>query len=299
MNISFYNKSYSIINTLGSKSEKNLSCVFEATCKLEDGSSIKVALKKLKKRIHFDNEILTLNHIYSFNKNRNYFNFPIESFILSTVNNSPIDLDTELETYLKENSYELDYYISFAYLSGINLEDYCIKFSFLPTSILENIVLQLIQSVRFLHECNVVHKDIKLANIMIDNGKIKLIDFGYAEIINKEKIIKRKPCGTRLFSSPEIYEYRQFIKDFNNDSNEEYIKKLYAGDIWSLGIVLFVLCNHKFPYGKIASLNEMIISQFLFNKKEIKSTHLSPLLNFIIHNMLDYDYEQRKIPLLI
>lgn len=74
------------------------------------------------------------------------------------------------------------------------------------------------------HQC-VIHRDLKPANVMIDSdGNVKIIDFGYCEVINPMKVMKTFNVGSPSYMSPEAY-----------------LRTLYSekSDAWSLGVILF------------------------------------------------------------
>ena len=85
-----------------------------------------------------------------------------------------------------------------------------------------------------MHEECVIHRDIKLENVMIDNCyKIKIIDFGFAiKVENSKKL--NVFCGTPSYMAPEL------------TRKSEYFGK--PADIWSLGIILYLLLCGKFPF---------------------------------------------------
>lgn len=81
---------------------------------------------------------------------------------------------------------------------------------------------------------SVVHRDIKLENILLDQqNNIKIIDFGFSIIIGEDKKLKIF-CGTPSYMSPEIV------------SKVEYTGQ--KSDIWALGILLYVMLQGKFPF---------------------------------------------------
>ena len=92
---------------------------------------------------------------------------------------------------------------------------------------------ELAESIQYIHSFNILHRDIKLENILFDaNYHAKLADFGFACMINSPE--KRTTvCGTREYFAPEIY------------VNKKQDLKL---DIWCLGILLYELCHNKTPF---------------------------------------------------
>ncbi|CAJ2640450.1 unnamed protein product [Trifolium pratense] len=96
---------------------------------------------------------------------------------------------------------------------------------------------QLINALDFCHSRGVYHRDIKPENILLDeNGNLKVSDFGLSALVesNQQDMILRTPCGTPAYVAPEV------IK-----------RKGYDGakaDIWSCGIVLFVLLAGYLPF---------------------------------------------------
>ncbi|CAN6177794.1 unnamed protein product [Urochloa humidicola] len=86
----------------------------------------------------------------------------------------------------------------------------------------------------YLHERNIVHRDIKCANILVHaNGSVKLADFGLAKEITKFNAAKS--CkGTVYWMAPEVVNP----------------KKTYgpAADIWSLGCTILEMLTRQIPY---------------------------------------------------
>lgn len=85
-----------------------------------------------------------------------------------------------------------------------------------------------------LPRCQVVHRDIKLENILLDaTNNMKLIDFGLAAFYAPGKKL-RVHCGSPSYAAPEIV-----------------ARKLYEGppvDVWSLGVVLFAMMAGFLPF---------------------------------------------------
>ena len=101
--------------------------------------------------------------------------------------------------------------------------------------------------VNYLHERHIIHRDIKLENVIFDKTKsfIKLVDFGFSTCVMPKNSRIKIFCGTPTYMAPEIVS-----KDKNAISLGQ-AEKGHAGppaDIWALGVVLYLLLSGKFPF---------------------------------------------------
>lgn len=99
-------------------------------------------------------------------------------------------------------------------------------------------LLQIISALDYLHrECSVVHRDMKLANLFLDDGfNIKVGDFGLAAVIDKEER-KKTICGTPNYIAPEVL--------FGSEGGHSF-----EVDIWSVGVVVYTMIVGKPPFQK-------------------------------------------------
>ena len=138
-------------------------------------------------------------------------------------------------------------YIIMEYLSGGTLTQYIKKryFNFSENQA-SNIIYQIGNGIKYLHNYCIIHRDLKTDNIMLtednENATIKIIDFGLSKIISSnESLIDG--YGTLTFTAPEVL------------TREPYNKEI---DIWSLGIILFYMLTGHFPF---EGINEEIIAK--------------------------------------
>lgn len=123
--------------------------------------------------------------------------------------------------------------IVFEYLSDNSLLKVLTRSKSLSESSCRNFIYNLIKTLAYLHEQRIVHRDIKLENIMIldvNSLDFKLIDFGLAFIEGESNLRK---CGTPGYMAPEILR------------GEDYDSKI---DIFSIGVVLYTLLHRRLPF---------------------------------------------------
>ncbi|XP_028719381.2 putative sperm motility kinase W [Peromyscus leucopus] len=125
-------------------------------------------------------------------------------------------------------------YVIMEYVAGKDLESCLRALGCLKEEEARGIFRQVVSAVHFLHQRHIAHRDIKLENILVNAaGNAKLCGFGMAIEITEGQMLE-EICGSLLYRAPEIL-----------------AKKPYdglAGDMWSLGIVLYVLVTGHFPY---------------------------------------------------
>ncbi|ORY26209.1 kinase-like protein [Neocallimastix californiae] len=119
----------------------------------------------------------------------------------------------------------------------MDLYDYIESVGPIPENNVKYIFAQIIEAIYFMSKNNFSHGDIKDENVLIDPStfKIKLIDFGSATTdIGKSEIPYSKFRGTRKYQAPNLY---------NKDTYDPL-----AEDIWSLGVMLFVMLFAADPF---------------------------------------------------
>ncbi|KAK1556852.1 hypothetical protein Q3G72_013413 [Acer saccharum] len=96
---------------------------------------------------------------------------------------------------------------------------------------------QILHGLKYLHDRNVVHRDIKCANILVDaSGYVKLADFGLAKATKLKEV--KSFQGTAFWMAPEVV----------NNENKGYGIQV---DIWSLGCTVLEMLTRQFPYSPL------------------------------------------------
>lgn len=107
-----------------------------------------------------------------------------------------------------------------------------------PESTSKILFFKICQSIQFLHNRGIIHRDIKLENILLQptatygNLEPKLIDFGLSAVVTTDEWLLEN-CGSLAFCSPEIV---------NNQPHS------LSTDVWSLGIVLYTILTKRMPF---------------------------------------------------
>ena len=143
-----------------------------------------------------------------------------------------------------------------------------------------NFFYQVCKSIYFLHKNNIIHRDIKAENILIDDkNNCKLCDFGWSVILNKD-YGRKTFCGTMEYMAPEII------------NNEEYDKSI---DIWSLGVLLYELIHGYNPFDTEEKQKEKlnILVHNIINENYKINENVSKECKDLIEKMLEKDPKKR------
>lgn len=135
---------------------------------------------------------------------------------------------------------------------------------------------QLAAAVHFLHTSKIVHRDLKAENLLLDSSlNIKIADFGFSNVF-QENVHLKTFCGSPPYAAPELFEGRSYLGP--------------AVDIWSLGVVLYVLICGALPFDGI-SLNNLKLR--VLSGKFTVPFYMSRECELLIRSMLQVDPEQR------
>ncbi|XP_073532285.1 testis-specific serine/threonine-protein kinase 1-like [Phyllobates terribilis] len=107
----------------------------------------------------------------------------------------------------------------------------------LPEDVARKLFHQLATAVKYCHDLDIVHRNLKCENILLDEEfNIKLSDFGFARRIdeNHKSILSQRYCGLAAYDAPEVLQGIPYEPKVCN--------------IWSLGVILFIMVSGSMPY---------------------------------------------------
>ena len=133
--------------------------------------------------------------------------------------------------FVEEGDY---FYIQMEYCERGNLLDLLQQEIRIPEAKAAILFYEIIIALRDIHEARILHRDVKVDNILLDkHGHARLSDFGFSTVFENDDPQKRTACGTPAYAAPEMI------------LREAYTTKT---DIWSAGVVLYVLVTGKLPF---------------------------------------------------
>lgn len=174
-----------------------------------------VALKILPPHLSRDNEFAK--------------RFEIEAKAISLLQHQNI---VSIYDYGEENGLQ---YFAMQFVDGTDLGRYISENKMLPLAEVIDLSKQICRGLRYAHSCNIIHRDIKPQNVLLEKNRVaRLSDFGIAKIFSGTNItMTGSAVGTPEYMSPEQAQGREL--DFQTD-------------IYSLGIVMYEMVTRHPPF---------------------------------------------------
>ncbi|KAF9152862.1 ATP binding [Linnemannia schmuckeri] len=115
--------------------------------------------------------------------------------------------------------------------------------------LVRSFVKQILEGLDYLHECDIIHRDIKGANILVDNkGCIKISDFGISKKVEEHlksiQVKSSRPSlqGSTFWMAPEVV---------------KQIETTYKADIWSLGCLVVEMFTGTHPFPQFSQMQAL------------------------------------------
>ena len=187
------------------------------------------------------------------------------------------------------------YNLIFEFISGKTLKD---LYPNISNKEKISVLYDLSEILEQFHSKQLIHRDIKPGNIMInDDKKVKLIDFGISKIASHTSTFTRAQIGTILYMSPEQF---QIDLDKFSDPNIDDVKPVpisIKSDIWSFGVMTSEIFSGVKPYHNIskkhAPTEQMITRRLIGNKPFPIPENLDKDVREIVERATVVDPEER------
>ena len=177
------------------------------------------------------------------------------------------------------------YYIVLESVRGGDLCDHIMDAGKLAEATAKKHLYHLVQGLNACHLAGVAHRDIKPENCLISKeGILKVADFGLSRlhrgkgsILNKSEM-STDSVGTLSYAAPEVLEGPY---------------DAYKADCWSTGVVVFVMCTGKFPFGSKGYTEQQIQDDIKKGKINKFPSHLSAEIKDLIIRLIVVEPDRR------
>ena len=150
---------------------------------------------------------------------------------------------TNIVQYLGTSCDESHLNIFLEYVPGGSIAGMLKQYNTFREPLIRNFVRQILEGLAYLHDRNIIHRDIKGANVLVDNkGGVKISDFGISKRVEASTMLNQGPSGSNrpslqgsvFWMAPEVVRQSTHTK---------------KADIWSLGCLIVEMFTgaHPFP----------------------------------------------------
>ena len=147
------------------------------------------------------------------------------------------------------------------------------------------VMYQIFSAINYCHKMHIIHRDLNPENILISDRnelgypRIKICDFGTSKIIEKGSK-EKKIVGSLFYIAPEV-----LMKKYNEKC-----------DIWSCGVIMYILLSQKLPFNSENDNEEELLNKILLGKYDLESPpfdKISKNAKDLINKLLTSDPQKR------
>ena len=170
------------------------------------------------------------------------------------------------------------FFIVSEYISGPSLDQLIKDSEGLAWEKAVSIIFQVCDAVKFAHDHQIIHRDIRPANVLLtEENMVKMTDFGTSRYLNPESIAVTR-VGCPPYMAPEHFEG----------------KAVFQSDIYSIGMMFYEMIMGKLPFESFNPLKiEKEVKERLFTALHEKVENLTAGQSAIIMKALAKDYTDR------
>ncbi|XP_032219379.2 uncharacterized protein LOC5518787 isoform X2 [Nematostella vectensis] len=179
------------------------------------------------------------------------------------------------------------YYLVFELAGGGDLMDYICYRKRLGETEVRKFIRQIISAVQYLHQGGIIHRDLKVENLLLDEEyNIRIIDFGLSNTVSVAKPGDLSPikdycktqCGSPAYAAPEIL------------GHQLYGTKV---DVWSIGVNMYAMLTGKLPYTAEPFNIVTLYNKMVRGEMNAVPDRLSPSCRDLLMRFLTFDPDER------
>jgi serine/threonine protein kinase len=192
-----------------------------------------------------------------------------------------------------DNSDKKYFAIVMEYIPTDNLQQILERHILIPNDKILQYMNSLVQGLEYLHDRNIVHRDVKPSNIIIDKDVVKYVDFGFScfTVQNNSSVSSLHlwyscildAVGSPIYMSPELWNIS--MGKLNNIPKDELYELYKKSDVWALGIVFYQILYGNLPIELRDALAD------IYYRKAIR--------NAVLYDTISLPYETNRDPRLI
>ncbi|EAR97539.2 Serine/Threonine kinase domain protein (macronuclear) [Tetrahymena thermophila SB210] len=168
-------------------------------------------------------------------------------------------------------------YIVLEYCQYGSLEEYLRKnsFKFISERFLKDYFKQILFGLQELHSKRILHRDIKLSNILVKNAKeFKIADLGFCKKLAEDQNICQTVLGTKMYMAPELLKMEKYGIE---------------AELFSVGVLFYLLSQGRFPFE--ANSPPQLLKAI--ENQQLKFDDISNELQDLLRKMLKYEPKER------